>query len=161
MSVEAPVPVKTRSEIQSPLAALHRAMNTVFEDFEHGFGLTTPVPSWGWNHSFVPEMDVSEDPQRYTVQAELPGMDEKNIEVTVDDHQLILKGEKRDEREEKGKGYFRSERHFGSFTRTVPFTCEIDKEKVRATFKNGLLNIELPKTVDAQVARRKVPVRSE
>jgi HSP20 family protein len=98
----------------------------------------------------APAVDVVEKETAYEITAELPGMDEKNIELTVADDMLTIKGEKREEREEKKKDYYLSERRFGSFERSFRLPEGVESDKVEASFKKGVLTVTLPKTPEAQ-----------
>jgi HSP20 family protein len=150
-----------RKGFEYPFEALHREMDRLFDNFSRG----NEIEPLGWlslrETGFSPKVNVTEDDQSIRVTAELPGMDEKDIEVTVGRDSLTLKGEKKSEREEKGKGYYRMERSFGSFARTIPLSAEIDEEKVDAKFSKGVLTIRLPKTIEAQSAYRKIEVKGE
>ena len=100
-----------------------------------------------------------ESDKSITLEAELPGMDEKDIDLTVDDGVLTLKGEKRYEHEEKEEGKaVRIERQYGSFQRSFTLPSYVDDEKVSATFKKGVLTIELPKKPDAPARGRSIPI---
>jgi HSP20 family protein len=88
-------------------------------------------------------------------------MDEKDIDVSLTRDTLTIKGEKKEEKEEQGKDYYRMERSYGSFTRSVPLPVEVDTDKVQATFKKGVLDITLPKTARAIQETKKVPVKSK
>ena len=152
---------KKKTAPVTPFSSLQRALNGVFEDFEHKFGLA-PSPFRGeWQGLYSPELDVVEEDKRIVVKAEIPGVGEEDIEVTVQNGNLSLRGEKRSDQEEERNGYYRRERHFGSFSRTIPLPCEIEKDKVTAKFKAGVLTIDLPKTPESQSASRKIPVRAE
>ena len=91
---------------------------------------------------------------------DLPGMDEKNIEVKVVNGNLIIKGEKQEEKEEKKKDYYLHERHFGSFERSFEVTDGVDADKIEATFKKGVLTVTLPKKPEAQKPAKKIEVKS-
>lgn len=92
-----------------------------------------------------PAVDVVEDEKTVRVTAEMPGLTEKDFNVEVQGDQLILSGEKKSSREEKNKGYYYSERSYGSFSRVIPLPCEVDADKAKGNYKNGMLEIELPK----------------
>jgi HSP20 family protein len=94
------------------------------------------------------------------VTAELPGMDEKNIEVKVSNGDLLIKGEKEEEKEEKKKDYYLQERHFGSFERRFRVPEGVDADKIEASFKKGVLTVTLPKTAEAQKAEKKIAVKA-
>jgi HSP20 family protein len=109
----------------------------------------------------MPRVDVSESENEYEVTAELPGIDEKDVELTLADNVLTIRGEKKVEREEKDKdkNYYMSERSFGSFRRAVPLPAEVDEDRVEANFKNGVLTVHLPKSPQAQARTRRIEVK--
>jgi HSP20 family protein len=107
-----------------------------------------------------PKLDLYEEKDQIVVKAELPGMTKDNIQLSIADNILTIKGEKKKEEEDKGKDYYRSERIYGSFMRALPLPAEIDPDKVQATFKNGVLEIRLPKSEAAKKREIKVNVAS-
>ena len=120
-------------------------------------------PSWRSASSFglsAPAIDMSEDERAYKISAELPGIDAKDIEVSVSGDTLVLKGEKRQEKEEKDKNYYFSERSYGSFQRSFQLPSSVDRNKVAADFSKGVLTITLPKTAEAKKPVKKIEVRS-
>ena len=110
--------------------------------------------------SWMPQIDVRETAKEIRVTAELPGMEEKNLEVSLLDGALTIKGEKTEEHEEEKGDVHRSERQYGMFQRTIPLPSQVDVEKVSASFKKGVLKVTLPKTKEAQSNRRVIPVQS-
>jgi len=104
-----------------------------------------------------PVIDIDETDDKLTVTAELPGLDKDDFNVEVTEDRLIIKGEKKDSREKKGEGYYYSERSYGSFCRTIALPCEVELDKVKAKYKNGLLKITLPKSEQART--RKIQVK--
>lgn len=147
-------------EDDHPFFHLQREMNRLFDDFSRGFDVA-PLRTGGRFGIFMPSVDVKEDDKEITVKAELPGMDEKDIEVLLADNVLTLKGEKKKETEEREKDYYHMERSYGSFKRVIPLPTGIDAKKVNADFKNGVLTVSLPKTEEAAVKGKKIPVKSE
>jgi HSP20 family protein len=95
-------------------------------------------------------VDLVEKADRYEITAELPGMDEKNIEVKLSNEMLVIKGEKREEKEEKEANYYMSERRYGSFQRAFRLPQGVNADKIEASFKNGVLTVALPKTEEAK-----------
>jgi HSP20 family protein len=141
----------------NPVAALQRDINRMFDSFWRRF----EAPA-GWQpHAGLatPQVDVAETDSAIEVTAELPGLDEKDIELSVTDDALTLKGEKKHEREEKKKGYYLSERSYGSFYRTIPLPAGIDTDKVNAVFKKGVLTVTLPKSPEAQARVKRVEIK--
>lgn len=108
----------------------------------------------------TPAVDATENDQAYIITAELPGMDEKDVDVTVTEDSLILKGEKRQEKEEKGKNTYVSERSYGAFQRVFAIPAGVDRSKVAADFSKGVLTITLPKTQEAQKQQKKVEIKA-
>jgi len=142
----------------SPFVSLQREMNRVFDDFFKGFAVS-PALSGGLMGSEVPKVDVSETEKEVHVSADLPGIDEKDVDVSLANGVLTIKGEKKVEKEEKDKNYHRVERSYGSFQRAIPLPCEVDEDKAEASFKQGVLTIKLPKTKEAQHCK-KIAVKS-
>jgi HSP20 family protein len=105
-----------------------------------------------------PAVDLYEEKDDIVVKAELPGMDKENIEVNLTDHTLTIKGEKKKEEETKEESYYRSERSYGSFVRTLELPRDVHADKVKASFKNGVLEVRLPKTEEAKAKEIKVKV---
>jgi HSP20 family protein len=109
----------------------------------------------GW----YPPVEVLETPEEFTLNAELPGMNEKNVEIVFEKGVLTLKGEKMDERKEgEGKEYHLWERTYGAFQRSFTFPSTVDESKITAEFKKGVLTIVLPKTAEAKAKGRKIEV---
>ncbi len=106
----------------------------------------------------MPPVDVFEEKDDIVVKAELPGMTKEDIEVSLTDHTLTIKGEKKKEEEVKEENYYRSERSYGSFVRTLELPTEVYADKVKATFKNGVLEVRVPKTEEAKTKEIKVKV---
>jgi HSP20 family protein len=115
-----------------------------------------------WFPSFFdaggPALDIQETDEEVMVAAEMPGLDKDDFAVEISDNRLVLRGEKRRSAEERGSGYYYAERSFGSFVRVAPLPCEVDTEHVKATYKNGLLRVVMPKRADARAYRIKVKV---
>lgn len=98
----------------------------------------------------LPAIDLYEDADDIVVKAELPGLSKDDIEVKLSDHLLTIKGEKKREQESKGERYYRSERSYGSFVRNLQLPKEVHSDKAKASFKNGVLEIRMPKTEEAK-----------
>ncbi len=107
----------------------------------------------------VPAVDLAETEKAFTVTAELPGMDEKDIDVSVTGDLLIIKGEKRQEKEEKNKNYYLSERSYGEFQRSLSLPAGVDRDKIAAEFSKGVLTVTLPKSPEAQQQQKKIEVK--
>lgn len=157
------VPARDR-DLANPLEALHRQMNDLFENFFEEFNMPHLPSLWRGGESLstlTPMFDVTETDSEIKVTAELPGMEEKDIDVTLENNVLTVKGEKKEEREEKKKGYYVSERQYGHFQRVLPLPVGIQEDKIKAKFKNGVLTVTLPKTEEAKKQGRKIEVMSD
>ncbi len=154
--------MEVRREWEHPFASFQREMNRLFDNFFSGFSLSSWAPfDRGATQTFSPRVDVSETDKEIRVSAELPGMEEKDIDISLTRDSLTIKGEKKGETEEKGKDFYRTERSYGSFTRSIPLPAEVDADKVEATFKKGVLDITLPKTAKAIEETKKIPVKAK
>lgn len=108
----------------------------------------------------APAIDVTEDEKIYKITAELPGLDQKNLDVSVSGDMLTLKGEKHHEKEEKDKNHYLSERAYGSFQRTFALPESVDRDKIAAELSKGVLTITLPKTAEAQKPQKKIEIKA-
>jgi len=153
-------------DVWRPFETLRNEVDRLFEDFGNDFwrrpfgSLARFEQAWPSKLAAAPAVDVSETDKAYEINAELPGMDEKNIEVNVANGGLTIKGEKKDEKEEKKKDYYVSERRYGSFERYFTLPDSVDADKIGATFKNGVLKVTLPKTAEAQKPAKKIDVKA-
>lgn len=137
-----------------PLQRLHWGVDRLFDDF---------MQNWDWPATLeegvlAPRTDVSETDKEVTVTAEMPGLDEKDIEVTLEKGSLVLRGNKESEQEDKGKAYYHIERAYSSFYRAIPLPCEIDDNKIKAVYKKGLLTVHLPKAADSSRKRKQIEI---
>ena len=117
-----------------------------------------PLPRASVGGALTPRVDVSETDQAIEVTAELPGMEEKDVELVVQDDVLTIRGEKKIEKEEKKKDYHMVERQYGSFQRSFTLPDIVDREKIAAKFDKGVLNVTLPKTAKAKEKTRKIQI---
>jgi len=153
------VPVKR--EDSDPVYSLQRNMNRLFDNFFDNFSLASFEPFGKSFDAFNPTVDVSETDKEIKVAAELPGLDENDIEVSLARNVLTISGEKKEEKEDRGKNYYRMERSYGSFRRTVPLPVEVESDKVEAKFKKGVLTVTLPKTAAAQKQAKRITVKAQ
>ena len=156
-------------DVWQPLTSLQNEMNRLFDDFTggwHGWPMPrlfepTEFPKLlGEAGPISPRVDVSESDKAITVTAELPGMDEKDIEVVLSDGVLRIKGEKKEEAEDKKKDYYMMERRYGSFQRAFRLPEEVDDKKVSAAFSKGVLRVTVPKSAKAEAKLHKVKIKS-
>lgn len=165
---------ETRPAPMDPFQAMRREMDRMFDRFfggGFGFPLSRRMsdfePFWRGGEEGVafsaPAIDFAEDENAYHLTAELPGLSEKDINLSLSDDMLTISGEKREERQEneKDRNYHYSERRFGSFRRVIQLPQHIDRDKIEAQFKNGVLNVTLPKSRDAMQRQRKIEVKGQ
>ncbi|QOG07208.1 Hsp20/alpha crystallin family protein [Aureimonas sp. OT7] len=144
---------------RDPFLSLHREVNRLFDDAFRSFGSSLPSLSGfasfggGW-----PSVEISDGEKEIKVTAEVPGLEEKDIEVLLNDGVLSLKGEKRSETEDKDKQF--SERYYGRFERRIPVGYEVKEDEIEARFKNGVLTVTLPKTEKAQSQVKRIAIKS-
>jgi len=150
-----------------PFEVLRNQVDRLFHDFQTGFlqaPFLRPLPDIEafWRGSLglgvTPAMDIVEKDKAFEVTAELPGLDAKDIDVQLASGMLTIKGEKREEKEEKTKDRYVSERRYGSFRRTLQVPGGVDAEKIEASFKGGVLTVTLPKSPEAQKKEKSIPV---
>jgi len=161
----APSESRLRRPLESPRQEIHRlfddfGIGTWRSPFRSSFFDRDPFRRAKAAFSGMPAVDVTETEKGYKVVAELPGMDEKNIEVKIANSRLTIKGEKQEEKEDDKPDYYVRERSFGSFERTFPVPDGVELEKVDASFKKGVLTVTLPKTAEAQKAEKKITVKA-
>jgi HSP20 family protein len=132
-----------------------------FPPLSRAFDIEPPWRSWPSFGAALPAVDFSEDDKAYHLTAELPGMTEKDIDINLSGDTLTIKGEKRDEREEKAKNYYVSERHYGSFQRSFTVPEGVDRDKIDASFSTGILTLTLPKTAEAVKQQKKIEVKAK
>ena len=141
---------------RSPVDSFRREMDRLFDEF---WGDALPG-RWGrLGEGFWPDIDVKDTDKELNVSVELPGLDEKDIEVLLSQDALTIRGEKREDTEKDKGGYHYAERRYGAFERTIPLPVSIDAEKAKAAFRKGVLQVSLPKTPDAQAQRKTIPVQ--
>ena len=155
-------PLPARREEADPFRDFQRQMNRLFDDFFGGYPLAERDRGTDWAPAaFTPRVDVTETDTEVKVSAELPGMDEKDIAVELQDDVLTLRGEKKTEQEEKGRNWFRREQSWGSFCRSVELPAGVDAGKAKAQFKKGVLTFTAPKRPEEQARRKTVPIQAE
>ncbi|NNM71497.1 Hsp20/alpha crystallin family protein [Enterovirga aerilata] len=138
----------------TPFFALHREVNRLFDDVFKGFDGS--IPSVFGRGASWPSLEVTANDNEVRVSAELPGLEEKDVEVTVDGDVLTIRGEKRSETEDKDKHF--SERYYGRFERSLSLPFEVDESRAQAGFRNGVLSITLPKSAKAEERAKRIPI---
>ena len=165
MSVRNMLPRLWRDD-RHPLSALRDEMDELFESWTKEFGF--PQIPWAQAQSgreISLRMNVSETDKELHITAELPGVDQKDIEITLTGGDLLIKGQKKSETDEKkderGRSYHRIERSFGSFQRRLSLPYDVDPDKVQASFKDGVLTLTLPKPPDVQKSAKRIEIKGE
>jgi len=159
MATDSKVPVtRERGSVAGtgffPYLSLRREMDRLFDDFASGFGR---VPTW-YANELMPSMNVSETEREIEFTAELPGLEPKDVEVTLSDNILTIRGEKKAEKDETKKDYRLVERSFGSFSRSFEVPGGTDPSAIRASIDKGVLTVTFPKP--ARAAARKIDVKA-
>src|SRR5579871_2400917 len=147
-----------RGSAQDPFLSLHREVNRLFDDVFRGFGPPAALGSLdAWSAQW-PTLEISETEKDIRVTAEVPGLDEKDVEVLLEDGVLTIRGEKKAEIEDKDRHF--SERFYGHFERRMNIVHEVEQDKVEAVFKNGVLKITLPKTEKARSQTKRIEIKA-
>lgn len=159
-----------------PFVALRSEVDRLFDDFFRGWPSLMSFPGRLFDFdpfrraaeplgvtfgALAPKVDVAETDDAYHIEAELPGLDEKDVSVTLSDGILTIKGEKKAEREEKKKDYYLSERSYGTMQRSFQLPDGVDADKITAEFKKGVLSIALPKSKEAKAKERKIAIATK
>ncbi len=148
-----------RDDFFDPMVTFRREVHRMMDDFFNGFEGSSLAGMKGWQGN-TPIIDIAETEKEMVITAEMPGLDEKDFEVTISGDLLTIKGEKKVEHEEKnGNGYHR-ERRYGSFSRSLRLPFEVKDERIDATYQKGVLTIHLPKPADAQKAVRQIEIKA-
>jgi len=136
---------------------MHEEMDRLFDDLLPQFsGIREPE----FRGDLLASVDLSESDDALEVKADLPGLEEKDIDVALRGGLLLITGERKHESEEKKKNYYRSERSYGSFSRSIPLPCEVDHDRIEAEFKNGVLTVRMPKSREAREKQRKIEIKT-
>ncbi len=157
-----------REREQHPISHLRRQIDNLFSDF----GLGLPMSPFGRNlfdspmwaddstNRLMPAVDICEKEGAFEITAELPGLEEKDLEIKLANGNLTIQGEKKSQTEEKNKDSYYSERYYGSFQRSFTLPQDVDAEKIEARFANGVLTLHLPRKPEAAPAQRQIPITS-
>ncbi|MAB10847.1 Hsp20/alpha crystallin family protein [Hyphomonas sp.] len=152
----------TQSETLPSLAPLQSELNTLFDRFFERF--EAPMLQSGFaglsGALSGPRLDMKETDKEIEISLDLPGLDEKDVDVTLTGDVLTVRGERRHDNEREEGGYYVHERSFGSFYRTIPLPPGLDTDKAKATFKKGVLNLKVPKTAEAKRLTKRIEVKS-
>lgn len=153
-----PAPVRE----YDPFRDVQNEMNRLFDDVISGATFAMrPFDRSGAPSAFIPRVDVSETEKEIKVSAELPGMEEKDVTVEVDAEYLRIRGEKREEKEEKNRNWFCREQSYGAFERSIPLPASVEGDKAKAIFKKGVLTVTVPKKEDEQIKRKTIKIEAD
>ena len=164
---ESDLPVRQNQGSAQPMmrhghmADLHADLDKLFDNFFQSFGFPSyksPFSGLAANDFFKPRVDISGSESEYNISAELPGVDEKDIQVELKDNSLIIRAEKHQEDKSEGKGYYRVERNYGSFQRVLAVPEDSDVDGIKATCKNGVVTISIPRKAIPQSSAKKIPI---
>jgi HSP20 family protein len=151
----------------APMETLRREIDRLFEGMSGSWPFASgrnPLDFVGWPREaqwrLTPAVDVAESDKDFEITAELPGMNENDVELTLANGNLVIKGEKKEERESRETDYYLSERRYGSFVRAFELPASVDAAKIEASFAKGVLRVKLPKSAEAQKNETKIPVKA-
>lgn len=162
---EAAVPVSQSVEPRqtpvSPLWQMHRELDRWMDDTLRQFGVPGLNDRFGSLDSLLrPSVDIAERDSEYVIRVEVPGVEEKDIKLSLDDHRLLIEGEKRQQNDTQEERYQRIERVYGSFRRVLDLPEDAKAEDIKATFSNGVLTVTLPRDPSVQPKRREIPIQT-
>ena len=157
------MPMSRSGEDTDPFLQMRREMNRLFDDAFGGFGLSSVLGPALRQMPAAPKIDVSETDNEIQIKAEMPGIDQNNVEVLLEDDRLIIRGEKKEEREEddKERNYHVRERVQGAFSRTLPLPFTPDPNQIKAEFKNGVMTITIPKPQEVKQKQHRIEVQKD
>jgi HSP20 family protein len=157
---------ETPRTVSHPLFQIQNEINRLFDDVFHSVGF----PSWNFDRALAPliqtdwlkpMLDISAADKEYSITVEIPGVDEKDIKLELIDDTLTISGEKKQEKEEKEKNYYRMERSYGSFHRVLSLPEDADRDNIQASYKNGIMKISVPRKALPQPETKRIEIRAE
>jgi len=154
MNLKSLIPIGRDRSVASPFMSLQHEIDRLFEDFSRGF----PAVAGNGATALMPSMDVTETDKEIEITAELPGLEEKDVQINIADNILTIRGEKKAEKEQKDKNYRLVERSYGSFERTLELPEGVNVDAIRANISKGLLKVTVPKPAPTQA--KKIEVKS-
>ncbi|HEX9071261.1 MAG TPA: Hsp20/alpha crystallin family protein [Pseudolabrys sp.] len=154
MNLRSLIPIGRDRSVASPFMSLQREIDRLFEDFSRGF----PTIAGNGATALMPSMDVTETDKEIEITAELPGLEEKDVQINVADNILTIRGEKKAEKEQKDKNYRLVERSYGAFERTLELPEGVNADAIKANISKGLLKVTVPKPAPTQA--KKIEVKS-
>jgi HSP20 family protein len=152
--------VRPFENFRREMESLHREMDRLFEGVWNEDTRSSGLPDVWARGEIMPQVDVTEDDKAFQVKIDLPGLDEKDVDVTLSDRVLTIRGEKKEEKKTKEKDFYRRERAQGMFRRSIELPIAVDAAKIEASFKKGVLTIQLPKTQEAQEKVKHIDIKA-
>lgn len=156
MNLKSLIPVSRERSVANPFTSLQREIDRLFDDFTRGFPSGVASLSGNGATALMPSMDVTETDKEIEISAELPGLEEKDVQINVADSFLTIRGEKKAEKEQKDKNYRLVERSYGSFERTLELPEGVNADAIKATISKGVLKVTVPKPAPAQAKKIEV-----
>lgn len=150
------LPAQRRSESERNPALRNSLFSDLFDLYARDF--FSPSLGEERTETFMPRVEVNESDKGYSVRAELPGMKEDDIKLSLEDNCLIIEGEKKSEFKREEKNQFRSEFSYGSFYRSIPFRADVDDNNIEATYRDGILNVNLVKRSDGTEKTKRIAI---
>lgn len=149
----------------TPLWRVHDEIDRVFDDFFRGFGLPSLFSMDDWPRLepasvLRPQLDISESKSGYEITVEVPGVEQNDLELSVHEGVLAIRGEKRQDKREESDRYHRVERSYGAFQRELSLPSDADADRIEASFRNGVVRIRVPRRADAAAASKRIPITS-
>jgi HSP20 family protein len=159
-----PLPVQRPAKDAAPLLRVHDEIDRVFDDFFRGFGFPSLFaddwPRPGGAALLQPQLDITETKSAYEIAIEVPGVDQDDLELSVQDGLLTIRGEKRQEKREDGECCHRVERSYGAFQRELSLPADADADRIKASVRNGVVRIKVPRRADAVPSARRIAISS-
>jgi HSP20 family protein len=155
------IPVKRDSELSVSRHEVQNEFERLFDSLRQGFHLGWPSTSLVKKEWLKPSLDIASDEKEYSVKVELPGIDADNITIEYSGGTLRIKGEKAQEKEEKGKDFYKMERSYGSFQRILDLPEDVDEDKITSRYKDGILSISIPKKMLPKAQRKQIEIKTE
>ena len=155
-----PVPVEPRQSELTPFVGLHQELDRWMNDVMRQFGMPSLESRFGEMPSLLrPRLDIAERDDEYVISVEVPGVEEKDIKLTLDDSRLVIEGEKRQESSTQEDRYQRIERSYGNFRRVLDLPADAQTEEIKASFDHGILKIRVPRSGEVKANRREIPIQ--
>ncbi len=147
---------------QSPLLRLHQQLDQMFDEAFRGFGSPTRLDSAGWpgGSGFMPSLDIASEDEKYTVTVEVPGLSEKDVNIELKNDTLTIRGNKKEESENRDKHFYRFERHYGEFQRVLALPADAQANDIRAEMKQGILTIVIPRKPEDRSDVKQITINS-